>query len=155
MLVDAGVRAMEGAKIGSTSKKIVSIVDDEVDITATFQDTLINRMEGTSLVSFNDPTIALDHYEKNIPDYALVIADFRMPNMDGMEFLKRVKKLNPKVRTLLMSAFEFRSNPIFEKYHREGIIDSYMDKPMTVDGLCQRVTEEFRIYQLTSNELIK
>lgn len=143
---------LKGTDVAPTDNKIVSIVDDEVDIAEIFQDTLSTRMEGTSLVSFNDPAIALDHYKKNVHDYALVIADFRMPNMDGMELLKRVKKLNPKVRTLLMSAYEFRGNPIFEKYFKDGIIDSYMDKPMTVNGLCQRVTEEYHIYQLRSNE---
>lgn len=143
---------LKGTDVAPADNKIVSIVDDEVDIAEIFQDTLSTRMEGTSLVSFNDPAIALDHYKKNVHDYALVIADFRMPNMDGMELLKRVKKLNPKVRTLLMSAYEFRGNPIFEKYFKDGIIDSYMDKPMTVYGLCQRVTEEYHIYQLRSNE---
>lgn len=143
---------LKGTDVAPADNKIVSIVDDEVDIAEIFQDTLSTRMEGTSLVSFNDPAIALDHYKKNVHDYELVIADFRMPNMDGMELLKSVKKLNPKVRTLLMSAYEFRGNPIFEKYFKDGIIDSYMDKPMTVDGLCQRVTEEYHIYQLRSNE---
>ena len=42
----------------------MSIVDDEVDIAVIFQDILSTRMEGTSLVSFNDPAIALDHYKK-------------------------------------------------------------------------------------------
>ncbi|MDP9490402.1 MAG: response regulator [Thermoproteota archaeon] len=91
---------MEDTNVAPTDKKIVSIVDDEVDIAVIFQDTLSTRMEGTSLVSFNDPAIALDHYKKNIYDYALVIADFRMPNKDGMEFLKRVKKLDPNAKEI-------------------------------------------------------
>ena len=136
----------------SLNKKIVSIVDDEIDIQRLFQDALLTRMEGASVVSFNSSDLALDHYKKNKDNYALVIADYKMPHMDGLELLKRVKKLNSKVRTMLISAYEFRINPIFYKYVKQGIIDSYYDKPMTIDGLRQRVSEEFRVSQLKSNE---
>lgn len=141
-----------GAAKVSSNKKIVSIVDDEIDIQRLFQDALLTRMEGASVVSFNSSDLALDHYIKNKDNYALVIADYKMPQMDGLELLKRVKKLNSKVRTMLISAYEFRINPIFDKYVKQGIIDSYYDKPMTIDGLCQRVSEEFRVSQLRYNE---
>ena len=55
---------LKGTDVAPTDNKIVSIVDDGVDIAEIFQDTLSTKMEGTSLVSFNDPAIALDHYKK-------------------------------------------------------------------------------------------
>ena len=135
----------------STNNNIVSIVDDEIDITALFKDALLTKMDGVLVLSFNDPASALDHYQKNKQRYALVISDLRMPTMDGLELLKKVKQLNPNVRTMLISAYEFQNNPVFEKHLKEGVINSFMDKPVTINRLCQRVREEFRVYQLRSN----
>jgi two-component SAPR family response regulator len=43
-----------------------------------------------------------------------------MRNMDGLALLNKVKELNPKVRTILVSAYDFQNNPIFEKYLQQG-----------------------------------
>jgi response regulator RpfG family c-di-GMP phosphodiesterase len=135
-----------------TNKKIVSIVDNEIDITVLFEDALRTKMKDFSIVSFNEPADALDHFKKNKDRYALVISDLRMPTMDGLQLLNKVKKLNPYVRTMLISACEFQNNPIFEKYLNEGIVNTFMEKPIKIDRLCQRVREEFRVYQLRSNK---
>ena len=74
--------------------------------------------------------------------------------MDGLQLLNKVKKLNPNVRTMLISAYEFQNNPIFEKYLNEGTVNTFMEKPIKIDRLCQRVREEFRVYQLISNKLV-
>jgi two-component system response regulator YesN len=93
----------------STSKRIVSILDDELDITKLFHDALSNNIADASVVTFNDPIIALENYVKNKERYALVIADIRMPAVNGLELLKKVKKLNPLVRTILISAYDFQN----------------------------------------------
>jgi DNA-binding NtrC family response regulator len=76
----------------STSQRIVSIVDDELDITQLFHDALSNNIDDASVVTFNDPIIALEHYSKNKQNYALVISDMRMPAVNGLELLKKSKK---------------------------------------------------------------
>jgi DNA-binding NtrC family response regulator len=131
----------------SSSERIVSIVDDELDITNLFQDALSNDIDGVSVVTFNDPIIALEHYAKNKQRYALVVSDMRMPAVNGLELLKKVKELNPKVRTILISAYEFENNPVFQDYLKDGIIDSYIQKPVKINTLRQRVRDEFGMYQ--------
>ena len=123
----------------ATNKKIVSIVDDEIDITVLFENAICADITGISVVSFNDPGIALEHFSKNKHGYALVISDMRMPNMDGLALLNKVKELNPKVRTMLVSAYDFHNNPIFEKYLQKGIIDSFTEKPIKINRLFQNV----------------
>ena len=54
----------------SNNHRIVSIVDDEIDITELFQDALCSNIDGISVVSFNDTTLALEHYAQNIQNYA-------------------------------------------------------------------------------------
>lgn len=74
-----------------TNKKIVSIVDNEIDITVLFQDALCTKMKDFSVVVFNEPADALEHFKKNKEKYALVISDLRMPTMDGLQLLNKVK----------------------------------------------------------------
>ena len=106
----------------STNSRIIGIVDDEIDITELFEDAIKTSISGFSLVSFNDPLIALEHYAENKKDYVLVISDLKLPNLSGLELLKKVKGLNPKVRTILVSAYEVGENDVFQKYVKEGII---------------------------------
>lgn len=136
----------------STSSRIVSVVDDELDITRLFDVVLRDNIDHASVVTFNDPVIALEHYAKYKNRYALVIADMRMPAVNGLELLKKVKELNPKVRTILISAYEFENNPIFENYLEVGIINSFIQKPVKIDRLRQIVRDEFRIYQSEFND---
>jgi two-component system response regulator YesN len=74
----------------------------------------------------------------------LVIADWRMPNLDGLELLKKVKKLNPNVRTILISAYEVENEPVFQRYVKEGIIDKFIQKPMTMNYLCNVVNYQLQ-----------
>lgn len=128
----------------STNSEIISIVEDELDITNLFHDALRKTVYGVSIVSFTDSVRALKHFKKNKKDYQLVIADWRMPNLDGLELLKKVKKLNPNVRTILISAYEVENEPVFQRYVKEGIIDKFIQKPMTMNYLCIEVNNQLQ-----------
>ena len=128
----------------STNSEIVSIVEDELDITNLFHDALRKTVYGVSIVSFTDSVRALKHFKKNKKDYRLVIADWRMPSLDGLELLKKVKKLNPNVRTILISAYEVENEPVFQRYVKGGIIDKFIQKPMTMNYLCNVVNNQLQ-----------
>ena len=133
----------------STSSPFVSIVDDDLATTKLFHEALAENIENVRVVSFTDPVIALEHFSENKDVYALVISDLRMPSLNGLELLKKVKSSNPNVRTILMSAYNFDEDILFLKYMEEGIIDSAIDKPVTMNILFQRVTDEMQASQLT------
>ena len=133
------------------NKKIVSVVDDDLNTTELFHIALSENIDGISVVSFNDPVIALEHFTANKDAYVLVIADLRMPSLNGLELLKKVKSSNPKVRTILMSAYNFDEDLLFLKYMEEGIIDSSIDKPVTMNRLYQRVLEQLNAYEAGVN----
>ena len=127
------------------------MVDDEIDITELFHDALCENIDGISVEAFNDPIIAFEHFTENKENYALVISDLRMPGLNGLELLKKVKSSIVNVRTILMSAYSFEENELFEKYMHDGVIDSTIEKPVTINRLCQRVRDELKVYQLASN----
>ena len=133
----------------ATGKKIVSIVDDEIDITKLFHYAISTSIEGVSVITFNDPVIALEHFADNKKNYALVISDLRMPNLNGLELLKKVKQLKPSVRTILISAYEVDEDQVFQNYMKQGIINLFVKKPIGLPELCQEVANQVHGYQPT------
>jgi DNA-binding NtrC family response regulator len=126
---------------------IVSVVDDDIDITRLFHHVLCENIFDASVLAFNDPISALEHFTENNEGYALVISDLRMPGLNGLELLKKVKDSNPRVRTILMSAYNFDEDTTYQQYMKEGVIDTTIEKPVTIHRLRQRVREELENYQ--------
>ena len=139
--------------MASSNKNIVGIVDDDIYISKLFDDALRENINGISVFSFTDPIIAFEHFVRNKENYVLVISDLRMPGLNGLELLKKVKSSNPKVRTILMSAYNFDEDLLFLKYMKEGIIDSSIDKPVTMNRLYQTVRDELNAYQVGSSSI--
>ena len=131
--------------------KIVSIVDDEIESTDVFNNAICGNIDGITVVTFNDPLIALEHFTDNKENYAMVLSDLRMPKLNGLEFLKKVRNLSDKIRTMLVSECEIETNVVFQHYIQLGIINSYIAKPVTINQLCQEVRDEFPVYQMAIN----
>ena len=138
---------MVGELIGlSAESSIISIVDDEMDITILFRNAL-SIVTGISIFTFTDPKLAFEHFRVNKHDYVLIISDLRMPGLSGIELIKLVKDTNSSVRTLLMTAFEVNDN-IFQQYMKQNIINGFLQKPISVNDLIKEVKNQIRSYQL-------
>ena len=129
----------------SGNNRIVSVVDDDIYIAKLFHEALSENIDGISVFSFTDPVKAIEHFTEYKENYVLVIADLRMPGLNGLELLKKVKTSNPKVRTILMSAYSFEEDILFLKYMEEGIINSTIDKPVTMNRLYQAVKDQLDV----------
>jgi len=140
--------AQEASMVPNSLKRIVSVVDDDIDITTLFHDVLCENILDAAVYVFNDAIAALEHFSEHKDKYALIISDLRMPGLNCLELLKKVKNSNPKVRTILMSAFNFDEVPTYQEYMKEHIIDATIEKPVTINRLCQRVKEELESYQI-------
>jgi DNA-binding NtrC family response regulator len=125
-----------------TNNRIVSIVDDDIYITKLFDIALRENIDGISVFSFNDPIMAFQHFTENKENYVLVISDLRMPGLNGLELLKKVKTSNPKIRTILMSAYNFEEEELYQQYMIETVINSTIAKPVTMNRLYQIVREQ-------------
>jgi DNA-binding NtrC family response regulator len=88
----------------------------------------------------------------NKSNYAVVISDLRMPDMNGMDLIYNIKKENPLVRTLLMTAFEV-NDKVFEQYVKNNIIDGFLQKPLKLKDLESEVQKQIKICKKSkSNE---
>ena len=118
----------------SNKTQLLSIVDDEYDIMCLFRDAL-SQIEDTNVIGFNDSMQALEHFKQNQSNYGLILSDFRMPNIDGMELLKKVKTINPSVKTVLISAFEVNE----KDFEQSNCVDAFLQKPISVPDLIDAV----------------
>jgi len=129
----------------TANKRIVSIVDDDPGTTIFFHEALRQNIDGISVFSFTDPVKAFEHFTVYKENYVLVISDLRMPSLNGLELLKKVKTSNPKVRTILMSAYNFEEDELYQQYMREAVINSTIEKPVTMNRLYQRVRDQLDV----------
>src|SRR5678816_820817 len=136
----------------SSSNRIVSVIDDDIGTATFFHEALRQNIDGASVFSFNDPILAFEHFTENKENYALVISDLRMPGLNGLELLKKVKDSNPKVRTILMSAYNFEEEELYQSYMIEKVINSTIEKPVTMNRLHQTVRGELNAYQSGSQQ---
>ncbi len=90
--------------------------------------------------------VALEHFKINKGAYALVISDLRMPGINGTDLVYKIKKENPLVRTLLMTAFEV-DDKVFEEYVKNDIIDGFIQKPVKLRDLLSEVLKQVNIYK--------
>lgn len=115
----------------SIENKIV-IVDDDSIVTQALK--MLLTLEGfTNLHFFNSPFEALEFLkdEKNKPD--LLISDFLMPKMNGIEFLSEAKKIYEDLTMILLTGYADKENAI--KAINEVGIYRYLEKPWDNDDL--------------------
>ena len=104
MFTDAGYRMNEPgnkAKSSGDTKPLVFIVDDE-PLLLELAVTLLEPF-GFELKTFRDPASACRAFAAANPRPDLVITDYAMHNMNGMELIQECKRLNPKQKIILVS----------------------------------------------------
>ena len=75
-----------------------------------------------------DGAVGLKLFEEN--SYDIVVTDIKMPNMDGMELSKEIKKISPKTKIIVMSAFD--ESEYLYKAIEVGVF-RYLKKPVNVN----------------------
>jgi two-component system response regulator (stage 0 sporulation protein F) len=130
----------------SDENRIVSIVDDDPGTTMFFQEAL-QTIAGISIFTFTDPILALEDFQVTDYAYVLVISDFKMPGLNGMELLKKIKDSNRFVRTILMTALTIDDN-LFREYTKKKIINGYLQKPIGLHDLIIEVNTQLDSYEV-------
>lgn len=112
----------------------VSVVDDELDLVYLFREAL-SQIDGIEVFAFSDPSLALEHFQINHQNYRVVISDYRMAGMTGLELLDKMKEINPAVTRILISAFEIQDN-LFKEFN---CVDRFLQKPVSMITLIEEV----------------
>lgn len=125
--------------MASTTTKTVMVVDDEPDIIIATRMGLEDA--GYNVHSFNDPIMAIQHIEQGCRDCEVLVSDIRMPQMDGFDLASRLKELRPKMKVIMMTAFEVNIPKYESVFHSSTSIDNVVKKPFATSKLVERIKE--------------
>ncbi len=106
----------------------ILVVDDQKTVCYSLQRFL--ESEGYEVITTTNAKEAISLVDIEKPD--LVIMDVRMPEMDGLEALKRIKEKNPKIQVIMMTAFSTTEKAI--EAMKAGAYE-YLMKPFENDEL--------------------
>ena len=138
-----GIGIKEQRELSSLNKRIL-IVDDNPDITLTFKKGLEAENEKDNKIHFevntyNDPLAALSEFKPNW--YDLLLVDFNMPKMDGLEFSDKILEQDINIRVCFVTATEI--NILALKEQRQSLsLGCFIKKPVTMENLVTRVKAE-------------
>ena len=110
--------------------KNILVVDDDVIVTSALK--TLFKVEGIkNFVTFNNPVEAVEYLKENKP--CIIVSDFMMPQMNGLEFLTEAKKLYPDVSMILLTGYADKENAI--RAINEVGLYRYIEKPWDNDDL--------------------
>ena len=122
-------------------KKIL-FVDDEPNVLAAFQRQLRKQFSVETAVGPKEGLAALQNWR----DYAVVVADMRMPEMSGVEFLAKVKADAPDVVRMMLTGNADQTTAI--EAINEGNIFRFLNKPCPPEKLTLALEAGMRQHQL-------
>jgi CheY-like chemotaxis protein len=118
------------------------IVDDDPDVLQIIISTLRGRY-GFDVTAFTNPAEALHELQRSyhMPEkkpYRVVVSDVRMPQMSGFELAARIKKIDPNLTVILMTAFEIQEQEL-SKGTPILPYEEILAKPFSLRKLCEYI----------------
>ncbi len=132
-----------------TKKISILVVDDESSV----RDSLYNWFieDGFEVACAEDAKTALQMLESE--EFDIILSDIKMPGMDGLEMLKRIKNLKKDAIVIMMTAFATVETAV--QALKEGAFD-YVTKPFDPDDLTHLIRNASRqVSLMDENEKLK
>ena len=131
-------------KLSNHKDNYILLVDDEKDVLALFDEYL--TASRFNIISFDNPVKALEYFYENTNNCSLVITDYRMPQMSGLDFINKIreKDTNGKIKTIIISAYIKDNIPYDKSYIMK--IDKILEKPVDLDRLKIEIQQLLTIY---------
>ncbi len=124
---------------------ILYVEDD--DIVSSQTKKILDKLFKKVYVGF-DGKDGLALYKKNIDDIDVVVTDINMPNMNGLDMIKEINKLNKSLPTIVTSAYSDSDNLL------KAIdinVDKYITKPIQIKELTVTIVELVLHYRRINN----
>lgn len=115
---------------GAERTPVIAIVDDEEMVLTSLRSFLMLETD-YDVETYRSPRRALEDLKKKNLD--LIISDYLMPEMNGIEFLLEIKKLHPFATRILLTGYADKENAI--KAINEVGLYQYVEKPWDNDDL--------------------
>jgi DNA-binding response OmpR family regulator len=125
--------------------KRVLIVDDERNIRLTLSQTLESLAMESSTAANGEEAIARLEEEK----FGLILLDLKMPGMDGMEVLRKVREIHPDIRVIIITAYGTIESAV--EAMKLGAVD-FIQKPFAPVEIRQLVSQVLDREKLDENK---
>jgi CheY-like chemotaxis protein len=106
----------------------ILLIDDDEWIRDSL--TLFFESEGCRLVALETAEEGIEALD--MQPYDIIVADYRLPGMDGLEFFRRIQRSHPNAIKVLITAYG--SKEVFLEAPGVGI-DDFIDKPFTTETI--------------------
>ncbi len=124
----------------------ILFVDDEPNVLAAYERQMRKQFE---VVTMEGGEAGLRAVMAGGP-YAVVVSDFRMPNMDGVRFLSRVKEISPDTVRMILTGYADMQTAI--EAVNEGNIFRFLTKPCPPESLTKAILAGIEQYRLICAE---
>ncbi|HCD08431.1 MAG TPA: DNA-binding response regulator [Lactobacillus sp.] len=114
-------------------KNTILVVEDERSLSSYVSKEL--QFEDFKVVIADDGAQALDLYEKNQNDLLLILLDWMLPKLDGMEVLRQIRK-HDQVPVIVMTARDYVGDKVAGL---DNGADDYITTPFEIEELLARV----------------
>lgn len=119
-----------------TTKRSLLVIDDEKDVHYSFKRVLAGEYE---LIAAKSGREGLALFREHKPD--LVLMDVRMPELDGLQTLREIRKLDPKALVIMMTAYSTTQTAI--EAMKGGAYD-YVLKPFDIQKIKRVIHDAMR-----------
>jgi DNA-binding response OmpR family regulator len=115
------------------------VVDDEED----FLRSIVMRLElrGIEVHGVTSGTDALEYLAAMPDSVDVVLLDIKMPGIDGIETLRRLKENDPRVEVIVVTG---HASQEFERLGREHGAFDHLVKPVRLETILERIEAAFR-----------
>jgi DNA-binding response OmpR family regulator len=125
--------------LNAERKRSILVVDDEPDIVITLR-TVLERNNFT-VDAYTEPQQAIKSFKPDV--YNLLILDIKMPQMNGFELYKELRKIDEKIKVCFLTALSELHD--YDAFKREVFPKSgqryYVQKPIENDEILVRINE--------------
>lgn len=120
------------------SGKCVMLVDDEVSYIDLLEQLLTQHL-ACPVHSFTNPTEAL----RALPglDVGLIVTDYQMPDLDGLQFVAAVQRIRPGVPAVMITAYQ--TNFTEEELDRVPTLKVVVKKPFRWTALAEHISRHW------------
>ena len=118
----------------STSGKKIAVIDDET-IILKFVEKIIKTKTNHFSYTFSRGMDFLSEFPEK-SDYSLILLDIRMPVMNGLDCLKRIRQIDPEIPVIAFTAFAMKED---KKLFLEVGFNDYILKPIDISELMAKI----------------